>query len=345
MEDFRFEHIEYLWAALLIPALIFSYWIVSLLRKKALRRMGDEGLVRRMIPGLPRFKNQIKVMLASGAFLFLVLAAANPQFGLGKQEVKRKGIEVMIALDVSKSMMAEDIKPNRLERSRQFILRLIDKLGNDRIGLIVFAGNAYLQMPMTVDHSAARIFLRTINTNMVPTQGTAIADAIARARDAFSEKEKKYKALIIISDGEDHEEGVIDAVKEATEEGIAIFAIGVGTAKGGPIPEFTGNIRTGFKTDNQNNIVLSKLNENMLSQVAIMGNGEYFNLTGTNDQVNTIKNALNSLEQKELELVEFDNYISWYQIPLAMAGILLILEIMISNRRNKSLANWKIFEV
>lgn len=344
MEALRFEHSEYLWALVAIPVCLVFYRLYAYWRLRTIRRIGDEALVRKMIAGLPRFKNQLKTILMSAAFLFLILSAANPQLGQGKQELKRTGIEVMIALDVSKSMMAEDMKPNRLERARQFILKLIDKSANDRIGLIVFAGNAYLQMPMTIDHAAARIFLRTIHTDMIPTQGTAIAEAISRAREAFSEKEKKYKALIIISDGEDHEEGVLDAVEEATKEGITIFTVGVGTAKGAPIPELRGDVRTGFKADNEGNIVLSKLNEEMLGQIAILGNGEYFNLTGTNEQINTLTKALNNLEQKELELVAFDNYISYFQVPLSLAVILLLLDILVSNRRNKSFSNWKIFE-
>ena len=240
--------------------------------------------------------------------------------------------------------MAEDVAPSRLLRARQFVSNMLDKMKGNRVGLIVFAGNAYLQMPLTVDHSAAKLFLRSVSPDIVPTQGTAIADAINIARDAFEKDEKRYKALIIITDGEDHEGDVEDAVKKAREEGIVIYTIGVGTKEGAPIPDYSGSRLVGYKKDRQGNIILSRLNEQILSEIAAMGGGKYYQLSGSNNPLPDLLESLDTLEKKELEEVSLDNYVSYYHIPLLAGFFLLLLELLLSPRKSEWWKKLNLFE-
>jgi Ca-activated chloride channel family protein len=231
---FRFEHITYLWLLLaVIPALLlfvlFFFW-----RKRAIARFGNTTLVRQLIPDFSNRKPFIKFLLLTLAFIFIVLGFANPQLGTRQEKVKREGIDVIIALDVSNSMMSEDVKPSRLDRAKNFVSNFIDQLSNDRLGMIVFAGNAYMQMPLTVDYSAARMYLHTVNPGMVPTQGTNFAEAIDLAEQGFVKGENSHKALVIITDGEDNEGGVSEKIAEAAEQGIKVFTIGVGSENGSP---------------------------------------------------------------------------------------------------------------
>jgi Ca-activated chloride channel family protein len=258
---FRFEHIEYLWLLLgLIPALLFFVWNARWKRKQ-IAKLGNKDLITSLMPDYSKTKLITKFILLSFAYVFLVLGIANPQIGTKQEKVKRSGIDVMIALDVSKSMLAEDVQPNRLSKAKNFISKFIDDLKNDRLGMIVFAGRAYLQMPQTVDYSAAKMYLKSVSPDMVPTQGTAIAQAVDLAKESFAKEDNKSKALIIISDGEDNEEGSDAAVEEAAKAGIKVYTIAVGSDNGGPIPLPNGD----FKRDGDGNIVLSKVNRGCAS--------------------------------------------------------------------------------
>lgn len=327
---FRFEHIEYLWLLLaVVPALLlfilFYFW-----RKRAIGKIGNRALVLQLIPGFSNRKHVLKITLLLFAYAFVILGFANPQIGTKQEKVKREGIDVIIALDVSNSMMSEDVKPSRLDRAKNFISNFIDKLSNDRLGMIVFAGNAYMQMPLTVDYSAAKMYLRTINPDMMPTQGTNFAEAIDLAMQGFVKEDNSHKALLIITDGEDNEGGVDEKIAEAAKQGIKIFTIGVGSENGSPIP--AGN---DFKRDENGNIVLSKLNETMLRDVAAKGNGKYYLLGSGNVEVISLLNELKGISTKEFEEMVFTDFNDYFQWCLAIAAVLLLLEWWLTESRSR----------
>lgn len=318
---FRFEHIEYLWLLLaLIPVtLLFALFFVW--RKKAIERFGERKLVMQLIPDFSNTKHIVKFSFIFFAYLFVVLGFANPQIGTKQEKVKRQGIDVIVALDVSNSMLSEDVKPSRLSRAKNFIGNFMSHLKNDRLGVIVFAGKAYMQMPLTVDYSAGKMYLRTVGPGMVPTQGTNIAEAINLAKDAFVKGETKHKALIIITDGEDNEGDVDEAIQSAVSEGIKIFTIGVGSETGSPIP--TGN---DYKRDESGNIVLSKLNQDMLRDIATKGKGKFLMLGSGKDEIDAIFKELGGISTKEFEEMVFTDFDDQFQWCLLIAVILLLSE-------------------
>lgn len=325
---FRFEHIEYLWLlSALLPFIALFVWYMWW-RKNAMLKFASSGLMSELAKDASSSKQILKFVLLSLAFVFVVLGFANPQIGTKQEKVKREGIDVIIALDVSNSMLAEDIKPNRLMRAKNFIGNFIDELHNDRLGMIVFAGRAYLQMPLTVDYSAGRMYLKSINTNMVPTQGTAIGEAVNLARQSFAKGDNKSKALIILSDGEDNEDGAESAIEDAAKEGIKVFTIGVGSANGGPIP-----YGTDFKRDNENNIVLTKLNQAMLKDLAGKGKGKFFMLGSGKEEIGAIFKELGRIQTKEFEEMVFTDFDDQFQWCLAIAVLLLMVEWWISERK------------
>lgn len=331
----KLAHPEYLYAYLcLIPILLlFIFYMVW--RRKAIQRLSVFENIDQLMPERAKFRHYFKFILIFLAFSALVMAWANPQIGSKQEKVKRKGVDVMIALDVSKSMLAEDIRPNRIDQAKQFISKLINELKTDRIGLIIFAGNAYLQMPITSDHAAAKLFLKSVSTELVPTQGTAIGDAIRLGMESFEGDEQKFKTMIIISDGENHEGEAIEAVEEASKEGVVVHTVGVGSDKGGPIPIYRNGVQTDYLRDKSGNIVLSKLDENMLKQIAVKGDGEYLNIRGGNEAVSTLKEAIVSMEQREFEESVFTDYEDQFQYFLGFAIILLIIEILIAEKKSK----------
>ncbi len=334
MEILKFEHIKFLYLLLaLLPLTGLFIWYVWW-RNIAFRRLGELPLIQKLSPDRPRVKFIFKYILLFFAFTSLVIAIANPQIGTKYEKVKRTGVDVMIALDVSKSMLAEDIKPSRLDRSKQFISRFIERLQSDRIGLIVFAGKAYLQMPITIDYSAAKLFLRNINTEMVPTQGTAIAEAIQLAINAFDAEDKKHKVLVIITDGENHEGNVLEMAEEATQQGIVVYTVGVGSPKGAPIPSYRNGIQADFKRDNEGNIVLSKLNETALQQLAVKGDGKYFRLSAGSQEIESIINEISGMEKKDFEESIFTDYEDQFQYFILLSIVLLMIEFFISERKS-----------
>jgi len=344
MEELRFEHMEYLSLLAIVPLMLLLFVLASYLRQRDWKAFGDISLLRQLAPEFSKGRLWLKMILAMLAFTFLILALANPLIGKEKTKAKKRGIDVMVAIDVSKSMMAEDVAPSRLLRARQFVSNMLDKMKGNRVGLIVFAGNAYLQMPLTADHSAAKLFLRSISPEIVPTQGTAIADAIRIAREAFEKKEKRYKALIIITDGEDHEGDVKEAVKRAREEGIVIYTIGVGSSEGAPIPDYSGSYLRGYKKDKNGNIIISKLNQEILSEIALLGGGNYYQLAGSNNPLPDLLKELDTLDKKELEEVSLDNYVSYYRFPLTLGLIFLLFELLLSPRRARWWRKLNLFE-
>lgn len=340
---FQFENEQYLWGLLFIPVLFLLYWVNRQWRKKAVERFGDSGLVSRLIPDFSERKQAVKTFLYLFTLVFIIIALANPQLGSKLEKVQRKGIDVMVAIDVSKSMMAEDVQPTRLDRAKQLLSRLIDGMSNDRIGIIVFAGHAYLQMPLTVDYAAAKLFLQTINTDIVPTQGTAIGEAIELSRESFEEESEKNRALIIISDGENHEEGAIAKAEEAANEGIKVFALGVGSAEGSSIPVYMQGRKVGYKQDRNGQLVVSKLNEEVLKEIADKTGGKYFLIKGARNEIASVIDELSNIEKRDFEDYVFTDYADQFQYFIGFAVLLMILGFFTSERKSGWFSRWSLF--
>lgn len=332
---FRFAHPEYLYALYAVPLLVLLFWYMSRNRRKLLGKFANKSIQRLLLPNYSRVKSSVKFGIIILVFILLVIAAANPQVGTKMEEVKQSGIDVYILLDVSLSMKAEDIKPNRLDRAKFQISNLIQKLRGDRIGLIIFAGHAYVQFPLTSDYSAANLFLNAVDVNSVPQQGTAIASAINLAVKSFDYKTSTQKAIVVITDGEDHEGDVIQAVNNAVAKDIKIYTIGLGSSDGVPIPVYSKNgQQIGFKKDNDGNVVLTKLDASILQQIASAGKGQYFHGSNYEDQLNDIYNDLSKLEKTEFGVKKVTDYEDRFYYFLIPALILLVLEFFISETKS-----------
>ncbi|HEY6902064.1 MAG TPA: VWA domain-containing protein [Puia sp.] len=326
---YRIEHIEFLIGLVALPALLILLYFLLRWKKKTQSRIGDPTLVKQLIDSFSPFRFLLKVGLALVAFVLLVLGAANFQMPGAMENVQRKGVDVMLVLDVSKSMLARDIKPSRLERARQLLLRLTEKLDNDRIGLILFAGRAYMQMPLTTDHGAARMYIQQASPDAVPTQGTVIGEALKMANMAFNSKDRKYKSIVLLSDGEDHDPEALDMAKKLAQNGVMINTVGIGSPEGSPIVDpATGEL----KKDNQGQTVLSKLNEPELQQLSTTTNGQYIRLDNLDDALITMTQQLESAEKKAMSDTEFIDYKSYFQWFLAIALVLLLVEFFLAER-------------
>ena len=332
---FQFSHQEYLYALALIPLFSVVFAIVMITRKKRLQRFGDIDLVNRLMPDASSRKPAVKFVLLMIAYSFAVAGVAGPKIGTKLQESKRVGSEIIIALDVSNSMMAEDIQPNRLERAKQAVSRLIDRLGDNRIGLIVFAGEAYIQLPVTTDFVSAKMFLSTISPDIVPVQGTAIGAAINLAVNSFSPASEAGKAVIVITDGENHEDDPVKAAEEAAKQGVNVYAIGVGSTQGVPIPVRTAYGQRDFMRDREGNIVMTALDEKTLQETAIAGNGIYVRATTANMGLNNVFDEINKLEKIEYESKVYADFAEMFQWFFGVAIVFLLIELLISNRKNR----------
>ena len=332
----RYEHIEYLNFLFGIPVLIIAMLLYSKWKATALALFGDSRLIKELMLSYSKRRTQIKNILTILIFILLIIGIANPQVGTKMEEVKREGVDLMIAIDLSNSMMAEDIKPNRLERAKLAISRLIDKLEGDRIGLIVFAGEAYVQLPITTDYSAAKLFLSTVSTNIVPTQGTEIAKAIDLSIQSFDMENAQNKAIIIITDGESHDEKAIESSEKANELGIFVHTLGMGLSKGGPIPIYNkyGN-RTDYRKDRDGNIIISKLNEQLLQQIASAGKGTYVRANNSKAGLSTLFAEINKMEKKEIGTMVFTEYKDRFQLFIGLALLLLLTDLILLGRKNK----------
>lgn len=334
--NLNFQHIEYLIALAVIPLLLLLYFFVLNWKKRTIQKIGDANLVKEMIKNYAPQKFALKFVLVLLAITSGVFALANLRSPKGMEQVSRNGIDVMIALDVSKSMLAQDIKPNRLERAKQAVSKLIDKLSNDRIGIVVFAGRAYLQMPLTGDHGAAKMYLSSASTDIVPTQGTVISDALKMCNASFNSKEKKYKAVVLISDGEDHDEGALKIAGQMADEGIVINTVGIGSPQGSTIIDETTNQE---KLDAAGNTVITKLNEEELMKIAEKGKGSYQLFTNTDELVSKLDAELAGMDQRTVTEDSLVNYKHFFPYFLMLALILLIAELFISER--KTISNLK----
>ena len=324
---FHFQHTQYLWALIAVPFMVVLYFIVIKGKENTIKKIGDPILVNQLIKDYSAKKFSVKFLLMLLAFIVGIIALANPRKPQGSAMVNRSGIDVMIALDVSKSMLANDIQPSRLERAKQLITKLIDKLPNDRIGIVVFAGRAYLQMPLTSDHSAAKMYLSSATTDVVPTQGTVIGDALKMCFAAFNTQEKKYKAIVLLSDGEDHDEKALKVTQELVDEGVMINTIGIGSPQGSTIIDPVTNET---KKDAAGNAVITKLNEEELKNIAVKGSGLYQLFNNTDEVVDNMKSQLQGIGQRSItenSLVNYKNYFPWL---LAAMLVMLLVEFFMS---------------
>lgn len=330
---FRFQHIDHLYFLALLPVLAILFAGMLVWRKNKLRKLGEQRLVTTQLLGFIPGRPVLRFILVLTAFALLVIGWANLQKASGPEEVQRKGVDVIVALDVSKSMLAKDIQPDRLSRARQLVMSIMDKLKNDRVGLIVFAGRAYLQVPLTIDYSAMKMMLQNVKPDLVPTQGTVISEAIQLAQQSFSQNEKKYKTLLIISDGEDHDERAESEARAAASAGIIIHTIGIGSPEGTTIFDPETNA---VKLDEEGNPVVSRLNEQELKEIAAAGNGTYSLLRNADAVAGKLVNEIDGMEQKSLGAVVYSSYSSYFQYFLGIALVLLVAEWMLPGSKLKT---------
>jgi Ca-activated chloride channel family protein len=319
----RFQHISHLLALGILPVLVVLFIAMLYWRRSKLKKLGDERLINTQLLGWIPGRTTLKFILAAIALAVIIIGWANLQMGAKTENVQRKGVDVIVALDVSKSMLAQDIQPDRLTRAKQLVMRMMDKMQNDRVALVVFAGRAYLQVPLTVDYSAMKMMLQNVTPSVVPTQGTVISEAIDLSMQSFSQKERKYKSLIVISDGEDHDEKALEQAKAAADAGVIIHTVGIGSPQGATLvdPETKS-----VKMDENGNPVVSKLNEEELRNIAAAGRGSYTLLRNTDDAANKLVNEIDGMEQKNLGAVLFTDYKSYFQYFLLAGFILLVVE-------------------
>jgi Ca-activated chloride channel homolog len=344
MQLFRFANPDFLYLLLILPVMVIIFIINEIRKKNAIKRIGDETLVKSLLPELSRIRPYVKFVLQLFGVTLLILVLARPQFGSKLEEVKKEGVEVIIALDVSNSMMAEDIQPNRLTRAKQALTRLIDNLNNDKIGLVVFAGDAYTQIPITTDYVSAKMFLSAIGPEMVPRQGTAIGSAIDLGMRSFSPGDGKSKAMIIITDGENHEDDPVSRAEEAAKAGIVIHTIGIGSADGVPVPVTSGGKRDYLK-DQDGNTVITKLDEDILRKIAVSAGGSYVRASNSNIGLDEVFNEIKKMKKQEMESTMYTEYNDQFQIFAAISLFFLLADFIIMDRKNRKLTNLKVFKI
>ena len=326
----HFAYAQYLLLIFLIPVFFIVQAVLLRIRRNRLRKFGDEKLVSQMMPSYSKSKVWVRLVLFSIGFFFFVIGLSRPQIGARLKEQEIKGAEIIIAIDVSNSMLAEDYSPNRLERAKLAVSRLVDKLRDDRIGLVIFAGTSFVQLPVTTDYVSAKMFLNSIDTGSIPIQGTALGDAITTCIRSFSEQSDKSRAIILITDGENHEDDPVAAAKQAAEMGIKVFTIGVGSPEGKPIP-MNGELLK----DKDGEIVVSRLDEAVLQEIAAEGNGAYVRAGNSEFGLNPIIDDLRKLEDEKYSSVVFEEYDEQFMYFLAIALVFFVLEMLVGDRRSK----------
>lgn len=340
---FLLEDKTYFWLLLTIPVIVLLFVILVIWKKRTQKKFADKELLQKLSPDRSLGKSILKVVILSLGIACLVIALVNPQFGTKLETIKREGVDVVFALDVSKSMLAEDIAPNRLEKSKQLVTQIINNLASDRVGIIAYAGSAFPQLPITTDYGAAKMFLQAMNTDMVSSQGTAIKEAIELATTYFNDEDQTNRILFLISDGEDHQGQIDDIAKQAAKEGIRIVTIGVGTAKGGPIPEKRRGVIQSYKKDNNGETVITRLNEQTLKEIAAAANGEYINGSVTKNVVDKVTEILQNMDKKEFESQQVAEYKSQFQWFLGLGLFFLFLDILLLERRTSWLKRLNLF--
>ena len=338
---FRFENPIFFWLLLVIPLLVFVRYAHIQHRKKKLRRFGDMNLLNEMMEDVSRYRPSVKFWLLMAVLVLLNIMLARPQMGSKISREKRQGIEVIIAMDISNSMLAKDVVPSRLEKSKLLVENLVDHFTNDKVGLIVYAGDAFIQLPITSDYVSAKMFLQNITPSLIATQGTDIGEAIRLAMNSFTQDEKAGKAIVVITDGEDHEGGALEAAKEAKKRGFKVFILGVGTSAGAPIEISEGS---GYLTDNTGETVMTRLNENMCKEIAEAGSGTYIHVDNTSIAQERLDDEIAKMQKGELTSVIYSEYDEQFQAVGIIALLLLILEICILERKNPMLKNVRLFK-
>lgn len=337
---FRFANIEVLWLGVTIPVFIAAYLWYTGRKRKQLEEFGAPELMEALMPNASRVRPAVKFSILMVALALLIFAAARPQYGQSEHTEKRQGIEAIVALDISNSMLAEDVAPNRLDRAKQMLSKLMDNMVNDKVGLVVFAGEAFVQLPITCDYVSAKMFLNSIKPELIKTQGTAIGSALSTSIRCFGEQSETSRAIILITDGENHEDDAVAVAQKAKEMGIQVLVVGIGKPEGSPIPlPGTNN----FIKDRQGNVVVSKLNEEMCREIAQAGGGIYVRCDNSNTATKAIQKELNKLATQEIETQVFTDYNEQFQSFALLALLLLVIDFFIFNRKNKSLTKLDIF--
>ena len=337
---FRFESPIFLYLLILIPILFVIRLLTIRQRRKKLRKFGDPSLLKELMPDVSVFRSEVKFWFAMGALALLIVMLARPQMGTKISHEKRNGIETIITLDISNSMMAEDVVPSRLDKSKMLVENMVDHFTNDKIGLIVFAGDAFVQLPITSDYVSAKMFMQSIDPSLIATQGTDIAQAITMAMNSFTQDDKVGRAIIVITDGEDHEGGALEAAQAAKKKGMRVFVLGVGDTKGAPIPSGDG----GYMTDNAGQTVMSALNEDMCRQIAQAGGGAYIHVDNTNVAQNKLNDELTKLQKGDITSTIYSEYDEQFQAFGILALLLLIIEICVFESKNRLLKNVRLFK-
>ena len=341
---YELDHPYYFYLMALIPVMVVIYILFEFWKRRARKRFGDSELLQKLAPERSKIKPVLKLVLALLIIASMSVGLVNPKIGSSLETVKREGIDVVFALDVSKSMLAEDARPDRLTKAKQIISRTLDRMVSDRVGIIIYAAQAYPQLPITNDYGAARLFLQTVDTEIVPSQGTAIADAINLASRYFDDETQKNRMVVILSDGEDHEEGYEEAARQAAELGIKIYTVGIGTDKGAPIPDLRNGVNIGFKRDRNNEIVVSRLNSSTLKEIANAADGKYINGKITREAVGSIIETVEQMEKKEFESQVFADYEDQFQWFLGLALLLLVLDTFVLERKTQWFKRLKLFD-
>ncbi len=336
---FRFAHPDFLYLLFILPVIIAFYVYAIILKKKAIKKYGNPELLAELMPEVSPKRQHLKFWLLFGAITLVIFVIAGPQFGSKLETVKRQGVEIMVCLDVSNSMLAEDVSPNRLEKAKQMLSKLTDGFKDDKMGLIVFAGDAFTQLPITSDYISAKMFLSSINPSMVSTQGTAIGSAINLAMRSFTPSETSDKTIILITDGENHEDDAVKAAAAAAEKNIHVNIVGMGDPKGSPIPVGTNN----YMKDKEGNVVITKLNEQMCQEIAAAGHGMYVRADNTNSALKALQKEIEKMNKSELDSKVYSEYNEQFQTLAWIALILLIADFLTLDRKNRIFRKVKLF--
>ncbi len=340
---YQLEEHFWFWTLSAIPFILLLYGLTAIWRRRAQRNFADSELMERLSPNRSLFKSVLKIAVICIGLASLSVALVNPKIGTKLETVKREGVDIVFAVDVSRSMLAEDIAPNRLEKAKQLVTQIINNLASDRVGIIAYAGKAFPQLPITTDYAAAKMFLQGMNTEMLSSQGTAIDEAIQLARNYYDDEDQTNRVLIIISDGEDHNNIAVETAEAAAEEGIRVFTIGVGEKKGAPIPIKRNNIILNYKKDSQGETVITRLEEDTLIEIADEGGGEYIDGTNTQEVVDRVRELLNQMDKKEFEAKEFADFKDQFQWFLGLGILFIFLDIFLLERKTAWLRKLNLF--
>lgn len=340
---YQIEEPKYFYLFISIAVLLVVYFLVAVWKRKKQREFADLALLKKLSPESSKFKPALKIIVIALGLSFLILAMVNPKMGTQLKTIKRQGVDIVFALDVSKSMLAEDIAPNRLEKSKQIIAKIVDNLGSDRVGIIIYAGSAYPLLPITTDHAAAKMFLQNAHPDMVSSQGTAINEALKLAKTFFDDDTQTNRFLFIISDGEDHGKNSSEVAKEILNEGIITYTIGIGTNKGGPIPMKRNGKLIGYKKDNKEEVVITKLDVETLKDIAQNGKGKYIYGNNTSKTVEVVEELLLKADKKEFETKQYSDYKDQFQWFIALGILFLIIDVLLLNKKTRWIEKLNLF--